>query len=312
MSTPTSAPPTTRTVTTDGRRRADMRGRGRVTPRRRLSPRTWMQRALLYLLLILVAAVPLFPLYWLVISAFKTPAEFISIPPTWFPTSPTMDQVEAALTEVPFAQSMLNSVIIAGGATVSVLITSILAGYVFAKYQFKGKDLMFWGIVATMFLPPIVTLVPLYYLINSMGLADSYIGVLLPWLANAFGIFLMRQFIMDVPDELIEAARMDGASEFRIVWQFVVPLIKPAVVTLAVFMFVFSWNNFLWPLTILRTEAMYPVVLTLNRLMSYTMSFDYQNVVIAGALIASLPTLIVFLISQRVFVQGIASSGVKG
>lgn len=105
---------------------------------------------------------------------------------------------------------------------------------------------------------------------------------------------------------------MDGAGEFRIVWQFVVPLIKPAVVTLAVFMFVFSWNNFLWPLTILRTEAMYPVVLTLNRLMSYTMSFDYQNVVIAGALIASLPTLIVFLISQRVFVQGIASSGVKG
>src|SRR5690606_2111541 len=168
------------------------------------------------------------------------------------------------------------------------------------------------SIVATMFLPPIVTLVPLYYLINSMGLSDSYIGVLLPWLANAFGIFLMRQFIMDVPDELIEAAGMDGASEFRIVWQFVVPLIKPAVVTLAVFMFVFSWNNFLWPLTILRTEAMYPVVLTLNRLMSYTMSFDYQNVVIAGALIASLPTLIVFLISQRVFVQGIASSGVKG
>jgi len=275
-------------------------------------PRTLAQRTLLYVLLIIVAAVPLFPLYWLVISAFKTPAEFVSIPPTWFPTSPTLDQVESALTDVPFARSMLNSVIIAGGATISVLVTSILAGYVFAKYHFRGKNLMFWSIVATMFLPPIVTLVPLYYLINSMGLSDSYIGVLLPWLANAFGIFLMRQFIMGVPDELIEAARMDGASEFRIVWQFVVPLIKPAVVTLAVFMFVFSWNNFLWPLTILRTEAMYPVVLTLNRLMSYTMSFDYQNVVIAGALIASLPTLIVFLISQRVFVQGIASSGVKG
>lgn len=280
--------------------------------RRRTDPRTLAQRVLLYILLIVVALVPLFPLYWLLISAFKTPAEFVTIPPTWFPTSPTLDQVGAALTDVPFAQSMLNSIIIAGGATLSVLVTSILAGYVFGKYAFRGKDMMFWGIVATMFLPPIVTLVPLYYLISSMGLADSYIGVLLPWLANAFGIFLMRQFIMEVPDELIEAARLDGASEFRIVWQFVVPLIKPAVVTLAVFMFVFSWNNFLWPLTILRSEAMYPVVLTLNRLMSYTMSFDYQNVVIAGALIASLPTLIVFLISQRVFVQGIASSGVKG
>ncbi|KRA25215.1 hypothetical protein ASD65_12865 [Microbacterium sp. Root61] len=280
--------------------------------RRRIGPRALTQRVLLYALLIVVAVVPLFPLYWLVISAFKTPAEFVTIPPTWFPAAPTLDPMVSALTEVPFLQSMLNSIIIAGASTLSVLVTSVLAGYVFAKYNFRGKDLMFWGIVATMFLPPIVTLVPLYYLVSSMGLSDTYIGVLLPWLANAFGIFLMRQFIMEVPDELIEAARLDGASEFRIVWQFVVPLIKPAVVTLAVFMFVFSWNNFIWPLTILRTEAMYPVVLTLNRLMSYTMSFEYQNVVIAGALIASLPTLIVFLVSQRVFVQGIASSGVKG
>lgn len=279
---------------------------------RRVRLRPLVQKVVLYALLTIVAIIPLFPLYWLAISAFKTPAEFVSIPPTWFPASPTLDQVRSALTDVPFAQSMFNSIIIAGGATLSVLVTSVLAGYVFAKYHFRGKNLLFWGIVATMFLPPIVTLVPLYYLVNSMGLSDSYIGVLLPWLANAFGIFLMRQFILEVPDELIEAARLDGAGEFRIVWQFVVPLIKPAVVTLAVFMFVFSWNNFLWPLTILRTEAMYPVVLMLNRLMSYTMSFDYQNVVIAGALVASLPTLIVFLVSQRVFVQGIASSGVKG
>ncbi|GAA3763426.1 carbohydrate ABC transporter permease [Microbacterium kribbense] len=274
--------------------------------------RTRAQRGLLYALLALVAIVPLFPLYWLVISAFKTPKEFVTIPPTWFPTSATLDPVTTALTAVPFAQSMLNSVIIAGGATIAVVITSTMAGYVFAKYHFRGKDLVFWGVVAMMFLPPIVTLVPLYYLVSSMGLADSYLGVLLPWLANPFGIFLMRQFMMDVPDELIDAARLDGAGELRVVWQFVVPLIKPAVVTLAVFMFVFAWNNFLWPLTILRSEAMYPIVLTLNRLMSYTMSFQYQNVVLAGALIASIPTIIVFLLSQRVFVQGIASSGVKG
>ncbi|MEE2815952.1 MAG: carbohydrate ABC transporter permease, partial [Actinomycetota bacterium] len=159
---------------------------------------------------------------------------------------------------------------------------------------------------------PIVTLVPLYYLVDSMGLSDSYLGVMLPWLANAFGIFLMRQFIQDIPDELIEAARVDGAGEFRIVWQFVVPLLKPAIVTLAVFMFVYAWNNFIWPLSILRSEALYPVVLTLNRLMSYTMSFEYQNVVLAGAVIASLPTLLVFLVTQRVFVAGIAASGVKG
>src|SRR5699024_10643682 len=133
-----------------------------------------------------------------------------------------------------------------------------------------------------------------------------------PWLANPFGIFLMRQFIREIPDELLEAARIDGASEIRIVGRFIAPLLKPAVVTLAVFMFVYSWNNFLWPLSILRSEALYPVVLTLNRLMSYTMSFEHQNVVLAGALLASIPTLVVFFLSQRVFVQGIASSGIKG
>jgi len=277
-----------------------------TTARRRVG------RVVQHALLAIVAIIPLFPLYWLLISALKSPAEFSQIPPTWFPTAPSLDATTTALTAVPFFQSMLNSIIIAGGATISVLVTSILAGYVFAKHRFAGRDLIFWGIIATMFLPPIVTIVPLYYLVSSMGLSDTYLGVMLPWLANAFGIFLMRQFIQDIPDELIEAARMDGAGEFRIVWQFVVPLLKPAIVTLAVFMFVYSWNNFLWPLSILKSEALYPVVLTLNRLMSYTMSFEYQNVVLAGAIIASLPTLLVFLVTQRVFVAGIAASGVKG
>jgi len=276
------------------------------------STRRRVGRIVQYALLAIVALIPLFPLYWLLISALKTPAEFSQIPPSWFPIAPTLDPTTTALTAVPFFQSMLNSIIIAGGATLSVLVTSILAGYVFAKHRFPGRDLLFWGIIATMFLPPIVTIVPLYYLVSSMGLSDTYLGVLLPWLANAFGIFLMRQFIQDIPDELIEAARMDGAGEFRIVWQFVVPLLKPAIVTLAVFMFVYAWNNFLWPLSILKSEALYPVVLTLNRLMSYTMSFEYQNVVLAGAVIASLPTLLVFLVTQRVFVAGIAASGVKG
>jgi len=265
-----------------------------------------------YLGLIVIAIIPLFPLYWLVISAFKSPAEFTQIPPTWFPAAPTLDPLHTALTEVPFARSLLNSVIISGGCTAAVLVTSVLAGYVFAKHHFRGRNLLFWGIVLTMFLPPVVTLVPLYYLVRTMGLDDSYLGVMLPWFANAFGIFLMRQFIMDVPDELIDAARIDGAGEWRVVWRFVVPLIRPAMVTLGVFMFVYTWNNFLWPLSILKSQALYPVVLTLNRLMSYTMSFQYQNVVLAGALVASLPTLIVFLLAQRVFVEGIANSGIKG
>jgi multiple sugar transport system permease protein len=295
------------TISTDAAQAA-----GPLTRTRRPPVSQRVGRVALYLLLIAVAVVPLFPLYWLVISSFKTPQEFSQIPPTWFPLVPTIEQVGRALTEVPFAQSLLNSVIIAGGSTISVLITSTFAGYVFAKHRFRGKDLIFWTIIATMFLPPVITLVPLYNIVSAMGLSDSYLGVMLPWLANAFGIFLMRQFISSVPDELIEAARMDGAGEFRIVVQFVVPLIKPAIVTLAIFMFVYAWNNFLWPVTILRSEEFYPVVLTVQRLMAYTMTFDYRNVVLAGTLLASIPTLALFLVAQRVFVQGIAASGIKG
>ncbi|HEY0247852.1 MAG TPA: carbohydrate ABC transporter permease [Gryllotalpicola sp.] len=269
-------------------------------------------RAVLYLALIVVALIPLFPLYWLVISSLKTPSEFSHIPPTWAPMHPTLDAIGNAFSAVPFLHGMLNSLVIAGCSTIAVCITSVLAGYVFAKYEFRGREVLFWGLVATMFLPPIVTLVPLYVMIRSMGLDDSYLGVLLPWLANPFGIFLMRQFMADLPDELIEAARLDGASEFRIVWQLVMPLVSPAVITLALFQFVFCWNNFLWPLSVLKSQALYPVVLMLNQLMSYTMSVQYQNVVLAGALIASIPTLVLFLVSQRVFVQGIAGSGVKG
>jgi multiple sugar transport system permease protein len=163
-----------------------------------------------------------------------------------------------------------------------------------------------------MFMPPIVTLVPLYWMISRLGLSDSYLGVVLPWLANAFGVFLMRQFIGDLPDELIDAARIDGASELRILWRVVVPLMRPAIVTLGVFSFVYYWNNFLWPLTVLETSSKYPVVLALYQLLSFNMSAQYENVVLAGALVASVPTIIVFLLSQRVFVQGIARVGVKG
>jgi multiple sugar transport system permease protein len=259
-----------------------------------------------------VMLVPAFPLYWMVISSLKGPQELQKVPPTWFPNDPSFGAFSTVFRVIPFGHAFVNSFVIAGTATLSVLVTSVMAGYVFAKYRFRGRDPLFWLVVATMFMPPIVTLVPLYWLVTSMGLADSYLGVILPWLANAFGIFLMRQFMADVPDEIIDAARVDGASELRIVWQVVTPLLRPAVITLGVFAFVYYWNNFLWPLSILQSDAKFPVVLALSRLLSYNTSVQYQNVVMAGALIASLPTIVVFLIAQRVFVQGIARTGVKG
>jgi multiple sugar transport system permease protein len=192
-----------------------------------------------------------------------------------------------------------------------VLVTSIMSAFVFAKYRFRGRNGLFWLLVGTMFLPPIVTIVPLYNMMSSLGLTDSYLGVVLPWLANAFGIFLMRQFIADVPDELLDAARLDGASELRVLFQIVVPLLRPAIITLLVFTVVYYWNNFLWPLTILQSQQKFPITITLAQLLSYNTTVQYQGVVMAGVLIASAPTLLVFLAAQRVFVQGIARSGVK-
>jgi multiple sugar transport system permease protein len=284
---------------------------GRRRPRPAAS-RTAASRAAIRLAVALAILLPLFPLYWLVTSALKDPQEFLRVPPTWYPEHPTFGVFHEVFQAVPFAQSFLNSVIIAGTSTVSVLVTSVMAGYVFAKYSFRGRDALFWSVVGTMFIPPIVTLVPLYWLVSKIGLNGSYAGVVLPWLANAFGIFLMRQFISEVPDELIDAARVDGASEPRILARIVLPELKPAIVTLGVFAFVYYWNNFLWPLTILQDSARFPIVLTLAQLLSFSMAVRYQNVVLAGALIASLPTLVVFLAAQRVFVQGIGRTGVRG
>ncbi len=260
---------------------------------------------------VVVAIIPIFPLYWLVISSIKGPEEFRSIPSTWWPQDPTFEPFLTALEVLPFERGIMNSFLIAGVSTVSVVITSLLAGYGFAKMQFRFKNTIFWSVIATMFVPPIIFLVPLYWIIQSLGLNNSYLGVILPWLANAFGIFLMRQFISEVPDELLDAARIDGASELRILARIVAPLVTPATVALAVFAFVYYWNNFLWPLTVLQSQERFPVVLMLSRLLSYNTSIQYQNVVLAGALIASIPTLIIFFITQRYFVQGIAASGLK-
>lgn len=268
-------------------------------------------RAVLYLCLLLTAVLTLFPLYWLVISSLKKPQESARVPTTWWPHDISFGAYPAVFRDVPFAQSFFNSLLVTVVCSLAVLVTSVLSAFVFAKYRFRGRNGMFWALVLTMFLPPIVTIVPLYNMMNALGLVDSRIGLMLPWLANAFGIFLMRQFIADVPDELLDAARIDGASEFRVITQIVVPLLKPPIVTLFVFSAVYYWNNFLWPLTILQSQNKFPITVTLAQLLSYNTTVQYQSVVMAGVLIASLPTLLVFLIAQRVFVQGIARSGVK-
>ena len=261
----------------------------------------------------LVAVISAFPLVWMVLSSFKTPAESMQAPPVWIPGSVNFQAYGEVADVINAGRSFWNSAVIATTTTLGILLTSLMAGYAFAKYRFLGRDLLFAAVIATMFLPPIVTLIPLYRLVGSIGLNASLAGVIVPNLANAFGVFLMRQFIAGVPDDLIDAARVDGASELRIVFTVVAPAVVPAIAALALFAFVYHWNTYLWPLTVLQGQVdNYPIVLSLSRLLSYNRGAMNTGLVMAGATMAVLPPLVMFLLLQRFFVDSIVSSGVKG
>ena len=269
--------------------------------------------ALLVAGIVLVAVISAFPLVWMVLSSFKTPAESMQVPPVWIPGSVNFQAYGEVADVINAGRSFWNSAVIATTTTLGILLTSLMAGYAFAKYRFLGRDLLFAAVIATMFLPPIVTLIPLYRLVGSIGLNASLAGVIVPNLANAFGVFLMRQFIAGVPDDLIDAARVDGASELRIVFTVVAPAVVPAIAALALFAFVYHWNTYLWPLTVLQGQVdNYPIVLSLSRLLSYNRGAMNTGLVMAGATMAVLPPLVMFLLLQRFFVDSIVSSGVKG
>jgi multiple sugar transport system permease protein len=271
------------------------------------------RRAALLSLMLFACVVTAFPIVWMVLSAFKTPDESLQTPPVWIPGSPTADAFSGVGDVIDIPRSFLNSALIAGLTTSGILITSLLAGYVFAKYRFRGRNALFSVLIATMFLPPIVTLIPLFRIVMQMGLDASLAGVIVPNLANAFGIFLMRQFIAGVPDELIEAARLDGASELRIVFRIVAPNVMPALAALTLFAFVYHWNSYLWPLTVLQgNEQASPIVISLARLLTYTGSAQNTPLVMAGATLAVLPPLILFVILQRFFVNTMARTGISG
>jgi multiple sugar transport system permease protein len=268
---------------------------------------------LLLTMMIVVAVVAAFPLAWMALTSLKTPAETMQIPPVWLPATPTFEAYRKVADVVQAGRSFVNSAIIATVTTAGVLLTSLLAGFAFAKYEFRGRDVLFAAVIATMFLPPIVTLIPLYRLVGYLRIDGSLPGVIVPNLANAFGIFLMRQFIRGVPDDLIDAARMDGTSEWRIVFLIVAPSVTPALAALALFAFVYHWNSYLWPLTVLQGHTdQYPIVISLSRLLSYNRGALNTNLVMAGATLAVLPPLVLFAFLQRFFVDSVVGSGIKG
>jgi multiple sugar transport system permease protein len=266
-----------------------------------------------YGLVLLATVMVAFPVLWMVLSSLKTADETLQTPPVWVPGSPSLDAYSGVADVIDVGRSFVNSTVIAGVTTLGILLTSLLAGYVFSKYRFRGRDALFALLLATMFLPPIVTLIPLYRIIGELQLDASLAGVIAPNLANAFGIFLMRQFIAGVPDELIEAARLDGASELRIVFRIVAPTVVPALAALALFAFVYHWNSYLWPLTVLQgNEDSAPIVLSLARLLTYTGSAQNTPLVMAGATLAVLPPVLLFVFLQRYFVNTMARTGLSG
>ena len=280
-----------------------------LTPpaRARLTP----GRVVIYLALGITTIISLFPFYWLVLTAITPTESSIKIPPDFLPVHASPANFQRLFQQAPRVWNwMTNSLVIAGCVTAFHIFFDTLAAYAFAKKRFPGRDLCFWMIIATLLIPPQVTLVPLYLVVRQLGLVNNLLGVILPGFADVFGIFLMRQFIQTLPSELEDAARIDGASEPGIYWRIILPLSKPAIGALAIFTFVHSWNAFLWPLVVLQRENMLTLPVGVASLQN-EFAVDY-GLIFAGAAIAAVPLILFFLAFQRYFLEGVRMGALKG
>ncbi|MDJ0508047.1 MAG: carbohydrate ABC transporter permease [Crocosphaera sp.] len=272
---------------------------------------SFIQRCLLYVLLSLIAVAMLFPLLWLLSTAFKSPTEDVfTTPITWFPTKPTWENFRIVWQSYPFGRYLANSTLIAGLTVGLNLLFCSLAAYPLARLNFWGRDTLFATVIATIMIPFQIVMIPLYILTVQLGLRNTYLGVIFPSLASAFGIFLLRQAFQGVPKEVEEAARMDGCSELGIWWHIMLPAIRPALVTLAIFVFIGSWSDFLWPLIVLDRPEYYTLPLGVAKLAS-ALDLDWR-LISAGSIISIVPVILLFVFLQRYIIPTETGSGVKG
>ncbi|RSM56554.1 sugar ABC transporter permease [Actinoplanes sp. ATCC 53533] len=267
-------------------------------------------RLLTYLVLTLGVGATLTPFGWMLLGSVKTQGELLRRPPTWWPRAPTMDNFAAWFGDLHIGQFFLNSVVVAGFTVLGNMLFCSMVGYALAKLDFVGKRLLFALVLLTLMVPGLVTFVPLFVVVSKLGLVSTYPALILPFLAGPLGVFLMRQFIMGIPDALIEAARIDGAGEIRIFARIVLPLCGAPLATLAILTFLGSWNNFLWPLVVAQTEDMYTLPVALS-LYSTGQNATNYGVLLAGSVLVITPVLALFVALQRYFTQGIALTGVK-
>ena len=260
--------------------------------------------------LAVIALLSLAPLAWMVSVSFMPRGEASHFPPPFLPSMATLDNYRALFATTGVARNFANSLLVSGAITVLSLLVNTMAGYAFAKLRFTGRERIFQLLLAALVVPAQVAMLPLFLLMKQLGLVNSYWGVIVPAMATVFGIFLVRQYARSIPDELIEAARIDGAGELRIFFQVVLPMLKPVLVTLAIFTFMGAWNDFMWPLIVLTDQAHYtlPVALaTLSR--EHIMDVEMM---MAGAVVTVLPVLALFLVLQRYYIQGLLLGSVKG
>lgn len=268
-------------------------------------------RALVWFVVMAGGLAMVVPFFWMVSTSLKTDEGAFAFPPSLVPWPPKWENYPAAWGIAPFGRFFFNSVVVSVCVTAGSLLLNSLAAFGFAKYPFRGRHFVFMGLLATLMIPYQVTMIPSFLLLKELAWLDRYEGLVVPGLASAFGIFFLRQYMMTIPDDYLDAARIDGASEYAIYWRVVLPLAKPAMATLAVFTFLGVWNDFLGPLIVVKSDEMRTLPLAISALSAghYVMSWP---LLMAGASFVVIPVLLVYLLAQRYFVEGIALGGLKG
>lgn len=268
------------------------------------------ERWLVYAFLLACGLLMAFPFIYMLMSSLKTSAEVVQVPPTLFPENLQIGNYVEVLRIVPLGTQLLNTVIVTAGVVAGWVFTSVLSGYAFARLEFPGREALFFAYLGTLMVPFAVIIVPMYKLMLVFGWVDKLVALIVPWIFTAYGTFLLRQFFMTLPRDLEEAAMIDGASRWGILFRIAMPLARPAMATLATFGFLYAWNSFLWPLIIISnpdTKVVSQGLVDLQALYSARV-----DLVMAGSTLAVLPTLIVFLFAQRYFIEGIATTGLAG
>jgi multiple sugar transport system permease protein len=267
-------------------------------------------RVLLYALLAIGTVLALLPMVWMISASFMSAGEASSYPPRLLPQRPTTEHYVALFTRLDLGRFFVNSAVIAISVTAISLLINSMAGYAFAKFRFRGRDRLFRALAAGLVIPVQVAMLPLFLLMKQLGLINTYWGVIIPTMASIFGIFLVRQYVTSLPDDMLDAARIDGAGELRIYWTIVLPVIRPILATLAIWTFLTTWNDFMWPLIVLSDESRYTLPVALANLSGEHV--QDTELMMAGSVLTVLPVLIVFMVLQRYYIQGITAGSVKG